>query len=94
MVKWSDNAKAYPLEEVCKAADMPDFVLEMAVRGYKINAEEEANKKPSKTVEVEDIRKIVADGYLDRYPDKYETLEDAYKRLEDLENKVGYKVPG
>jgi hypothetical protein len=93
MVTWSDEAKAYPLVDICKATGMPDFVLPMAVKGYKTCAEESASKKSDQVVEVKDLRECIAKGFQERYPDEYETIEDAYKRLEELEKEVGYTPP-
>ena len=88
---WSDGAKAYPLVNVCKAAGMPEFVVPMVVKGYKECAETAASKKPDQVVEVKDIRECIAKGMFERYPDQYATVEDAYKRLEEMEEQAGYK---
>lgn len=93
MVTWSDEAKAYPLVAVCKATGMPDFVLPMVVKGYKTCAEDSASKS-DQVVKVKDVRDCIAKGMHERYPDEYDTLEDAYKRLEELEQEAGYTPQG
>ena len=93
MISWSEDAKAYPLESVCKATDMPPYAVEPAVRWYKEQAENLASKT-GEPVQVKHLREVMAKYIRDRYKDTYPTMDAAYKRLEELETQVGYTTSG